>query len=106
MPSPIPGWPCSTGSCCGGARGVGLVAGPARGRPAEHYELLVARVSTLVYGIDGDRVRRAAILRAQAMAFRDAREGAVTEADWLAITDQLVAAYRPLKQALLQRSGS
>jgi hypothetical protein len=62
--------------------------------------LIVARVATLLYGVDGDDVRRSGILRAQAMAYRDARGDAITDADWAAIEDQLRTAYGLFRRAL------
>jgi hypothetical protein len=69
------------------------------------YGAIIARVSTLLYGITGEEVLRAGVLRAQAMEYRDARSGAMTEADWSAISDQLRAAYALLKKALSQRTA-
>jgi len=66
----------------------------------EDCGLIIARVSTLVYGIDGEDVRRAGVIRAQAMAYRDARGKDITEADWAAISDRLGSAYGLLKKAL------
>lgn len=66
----------------------------------EQYGLIVARVSTLIYGIDGDDVRQAGILRAQAMAYRDAHEATMTEADWAAISERMQLAHGLLKKAL------
>jgi hypothetical protein len=39
--------------------------------------------------------------RAEAMAFRDARGGAMTEADWSAIEGQLLRAYQLLKAGVV-----
>ena len=69
--------------------------------PAD-YGLTVARVSTLLYGVDGEALRRSGILRAEAMAYRDARAADIRDADWNAIQDRLVAAYRLLKRAVTQ----
>ncbi len=66
----------------------------------EDYGLTIARVSTLLYGVDGEDVRNSGVLRAEAMAYRDARAADVREADWNAIQDRLVAAYRLLKRAI------
>jgi hypothetical protein len=40
------------------------------------------------------------VVRAQAMAYRDARNANMTEADWSSIADQLELAYGLLKKAL------
>jgi hypothetical protein len=46
---------------------------------------MIARVSALLYGRDSEKLREAGVLRAEAMAYRDARDGAIVDADWLAI---------------------
>ena len=66
----------------------------------EQYGLIIARVATLVYGVDGEDMRRSGVVRAQAMAYRDARDANMTEADWSVIADRLELAYRLLKKAL------
>jgi hypothetical protein len=63
-----------------------------------------SRVTSLVYGVDGDDVRDFGIIRAQAMKFRDARRNGITEADWATIEQQLLSAYRHLKQAVSRRA--
>ncbi len=67
--------------------------------PAD-YGLMVARVSTLCYGVDDARVHRSGLLRAEAMAYRDGRGARMTEADWAAIEHRLRSAYRLLKEAV------
>jgi hypothetical protein len=69
--------------------------------PPEQYGLIIARVATLVYGVDGEDLRRSGVVRAQAMAYRDARDGSMNEADWSVIADRLELAYGLLKKALL-----
>ena len=66
----------------------------------EQYGLIIARVATLVYGVDGEDMRRSGVVRAQAMAYRDARDANMTEADWSVIADRLELGYRLLKKAL------
>jgi hypothetical protein len=66
----------------------------------EQYGPIIARVATLVYGVDGDDMRRSGLVRAQAMAYRDAHAPNMTEADWSAIAAQLELAYSLLKKAL------
>jgi hypothetical protein len=66
----------------------------------EQYGAIIARVTTLLYGIDHPDIRRAGVVRAQAMDYRDARSAAMTEADWSAIGEQLQLAYRLLKKAV------
>jgi len=64
------------------------------------YGVTIARVATLLYGVDGSDVRAFGVARAQAMAIRDARGAAITAADWAAIDAQLRDAYDHLKQAV------
>ncbi len=68
--------------------------------PSEQYGAIIARVTTLLYGVDGADIRRAGLLRAQAMSYRDAHGEGITEADWSAIGSQLDAAYGLLKKGL------
>jgi hypothetical protein len=70
----------------------------------ETYGLTIARVTALVYGVDGEDVRAFGITRARAMEFRDARGRRITEADWVAIEQQLLAAYQHLKRAVSRRT--
>ena len=70
----------------------------------DSYGLTVARVASLLYGVDDADVRAFGVLRAQAMEFRDVRGNSVTEADWTAIEQQLLAAYRHLKRAVSRRT--
>jgi hypothetical protein len=65
--------------------------------PPERYGLTIARVSTLLYGVDGEAIRAAGLARAEAMAYRDAQGHAMTDADWTAIARRLAAAYALLK---------
>jgi ABC-type amino acid transport substrate-binding protein len=67
--------------------------------PAEQYGAIIARVSTLLYGVDNGDIRRAGLLRAQAMDYRDAHSADMTEAEWAAIEDRLRSAYGLLKKA-------
>jgi hypothetical protein len=72
--------------------------------PPETYGLTIARVATLLYSVEGIEVETFGVFRAQAMAYRDAREGRMTETDWSAIETQLASAYRHLKQAVSRRT--
>jgi hypothetical protein len=66
----------------------------------QDYGLIIARVATLVYGVDGEDLSRSGVLRAQAMAYRDAHEATMGEADWSLVADRLELAYGLLKKAL------
>jgi hypothetical protein len=68
--------------------------------PPEEYGRLVAAVAARPYGVDDEKVREYGIRRAEAMAYRDAHEAGMTEADWQAISDQLEAAYRRLSDGV------
>ncbi|WP_426609053.1 hypothetical protein [Bradyrhizobium sp. McL0616] len=63
------------------------------------YGLTIARVAALTHGKSPDEagIKQFGIVRAEAMAFRDARAEAITEADWIRIESQLAEAYRSLK---------
>jgi hypothetical protein len=64
----------------------------------QSYGAMIARVSSLLYGIGSEKLREAGVLRAEAMAFRDARDGAIVDADWSAIERRLTEAYEILKR--------
>jgi hypothetical protein len=68
--------------------------------PADQYGAIIARVWTLLYGIDDADVRRAGIIRARAMDYRDAHAAAMTDADWASIAGELEMAYGLLKKAV------
>jgi hypothetical protein len=72
--------------------------------PPEQYGAIIARVTTLLYGADGEDVRRSAVIRAKAMDYRDAHGASTTEAEWSEIEDQLGLAYRLLKKAVSSSS--
>jgi hypothetical protein len=71
----------------------------------EDYGAIIARVATLMYGIDNDEMRRSGVVRARAMAYRDAHGADMTEADWSAIEDQLRLGYDLLKRAIVSGQG-
>jgi hypothetical protein len=70
------------------------------GAAPEQYGAVIAQVSTLLYGVDNADIRRAGVIRAQAMEYRDAHAADMTEADWSEIGKELEAAYRLLKKAV------
>jgi hypothetical protein len=59
---------------------------------------MIALVSTLLYGHDSEKLREAGILRAEAMAFRDARGEAITDTEWSTIESILTKSYKILKR--------
>ncbi|MDN5002002.1 hypothetical protein ACFQZO_14005 [Bradyrhizobium sp. GCM10027634] len=68
----------------------------------QDYGLTIGRVTALTYGESADDpgIRQFGIARAEAMAFRDARGQAITEADWTMIESRLGEAYRLLKASV------
>lgn len=65
------------------------------------YARTIAQVTALVYGVPEETVLPAARMRAEAMAYRDARrDGKMTDADWQEIARQLQLAYASLKESL------
>jgi hypothetical protein len=66
----------------------------------EAYGLTIAKTGALVYGVDNPSMHEAGILRAQAMAYRDAKGGTIQDADWQAIELQLRTAYDGLERAI------
>jgi len=72
--------------------------------PAQDYARTIARLTALNYGIQEGDALPAARLRAEAMAYRDARrDGRMMEADWTELTRQLRAAYAALHAKLKPR---
>ena len=65
------------------------------------YAGTIARATALVYGVPEETVLSAAKMRAEAMAYRDARrDGKMSDADWQEIARQLMLAYASLKEAV------
>lgn len=65
------------------------------------YAGTIAQLTALVYGVPEEKVLPAAMMRAEAMAYRDARrDGKMTDADWQEISRQLVLGYSSLKKAV------
>jgi hypothetical protein len=72
-----------------------------RGITPKDYARTIARATALVYGVPEETVLPAAMMRAEAMAYRDARrDGKMTDADWQEIARQLMLAYASLKEAV------
>lgn len=66
----------------------------------ELYGLTIARVSSLLYGKDDEAIRNSGLMRANAMAYRDARDKQMTDADWDSIAEQLTRSYSLLKASV------
>ncbi len=72
--------------------------------PPQEYARTIAQLTALNYGLNENAALPAASMRAEAMAYRDARrDGKMTELDWSEVTRQLSAAYADLHGRLLPR---
>lgn len=71
--------------------------------PPQDYARTIAATASMVYGADNPSIAESGALRAEAMAYRDARDNKMTDGDWRAISDQLTAAYGKLKQGIEKR---
>ena len=67
------------------------------------YGKTIAATAAMIYGAENPSVEESGLLRAEAMAYRDARNGRMTEDDWRTISDQLGASYRKLKDGVARR---
>ena len=64
------------------------------------YARTIAQSAALVYRLKEADVLASATMRAEAMAYRDARrDGKMTESDWLETANQLVSSYSAVKEA-------
>jgi hypothetical protein len=66
----------------------------------QDYGRSIAKLTGLIYGVPEETVLAAAVMRAEAMAYRDDRGGKMTDADWQEIARQLVLAYASFKEAV------
>jgi hypothetical protein len=73
---------------------------------ARDYGKTIAAAASLIYGVDNPSIEESGVLRAEAMAYRDARGGRMTDADWRNVSSQLAAAYGKLKDGIARRSAS
>lgn len=71
--------------------------------PPQDYGKTIAEASSLIYGAENPAVAESGVLRAEAMAYRDARSGKMTDGDWRALSTQLAAAYGKLKEGISKR---
>lgn len=66
----------------------------------QEYARTIAKLTAMVYGVSEESVLPACILRAEAMAYRDARrDGKMADEDWAEISRRLETAYSKLKTA-------
>jgi hypothetical protein len=70
------------------------------------YGQKIAATASMIYGAQNPLIAESGRLRAEAMAYRDARDDKMTDADWRAISSQLAAAYGKLKEGIAKRQGS
>ncbi len=74
-------------------------------RRPHDYAKTIAKLTSLVYAVPEEAVLEASLLRAEAMAYRDARrDGRMTESDWLEVARQLEQAYAALQNGLTNES--
>ena len=72
----------------------------------QDYAATIAQLASLVYGMSQESVLASSTMRANAMAYRDARrDGKMTDADWQEISRQLTQACRSLKESIRSRRG-
>ena len=72
--------------------------------PPRDYARTIARLTALLYGIPEADALPACLLRAEAMAYRDARRSrGMTEADWAEVQRLLTAAHSELRARLDSR---
>jgi hypothetical protein len=65
------------------------------------YGLAIARTTSAIYGVDNEELRRAGMLRARMMSYRDERgNGRMQESDWLLIENGLVLSYEALRAGI------
>jgi hypothetical protein len=73
---------------------------------AKDYAKTIAAAASMIYGAENPSIDESGALRAEAMAYRDARNGKMTDADWRAVSSQLAAAYGKLKEGVTRRQVS
>jgi hypothetical protein len=73
---------------------------------AKDYGKTIAANASMIYGVENPSIEESGALRAEAMAYRDARNGKMTDDDWRAVSRQLAAAYGKLKEGIERRQVS
>lgn len=71
--------------------------------PPAEYGKTIAATSSLLYGAENPLVTESGVMRAEAMAYRDARDDKMTADDWHNVSTLLAAAYDKLKQGIAGR---
>lgn len=67
------------------------------------YGKTIAETSSMLYGVENPAIAESGVLRAEAMAYRDAHSGKMTDGDWRTIAGQLQGAYGKLKEGITKR---
>jgi hypothetical protein len=70
------------------------------------YGKTIAATAAMIYGVENASIAESGMLRAEAMAYRDAHGDKMTDADWRTIAGQLSAAYGKLKDGIAKRGAS
>jgi len=69
--------------------------------PPQEYARTIAKLIAVTYGVPEESVLPGAMMRTEALAYRDARrDGKMTTADWDEVTRQLSVAYTSLKTSI------
>jgi hypothetical protein len=72
-------------------------------QPSE-YGSVIAQTTFVVFHADNAEVRRAGLLRAQMMSYRDERrDGRMQESDWAHVESELVRSYEALRAGITAR---
>jgi hypothetical protein len=71
--------------------------------PPGDYGKTIAETTAMIYGAENPSVAESGVLRAEAMAYRDARSGKMTDSDWRTVSSQLTTAYGKLKEGVGKR---
>ena len=72
--------------------------------PPPAYGAVIAQTMSEVFHADNAAVRRAGMLRAQMMSYRDERrDGSMQEADWAHVESELVRSYEALRAGVTER---
>jgi hypothetical protein len=74
--------------------------------PPTDYGKTIAATAAMIYGVENASIAESGMLRAEAMAYRDAHGDKMTDADWRTIAGQLSAAYGKLKDGIAKRGAS
>jgi hypothetical protein len=72
--------------------------------PPPAYGAVIVQTTSAVFHADNADVRRAGLLRAQMMSYRDERrDGSMQESDWAHVESELVRSYEALRAGVMER---